>query len=258
MAQVRALARAALSAGGSVEGATRVGWRIGGRCIAPVTVERFARPHAADKNSRVVEVPTDGTPNLVTLEVPCRKCLPCRKARARVWADRARSETRAAPRTWFVTLTFSPQERVRVLSAARKRARERSEEDFERLSEVERFGRLHDAAGPLVTRYLKRVRKAANVPLRFIAVAEGHQDGFPHYHLLVHEVLPGMHVKERQLREQWRGWHGFAEAKLVDGTKAASGYVTKYLTKSSLARVRASIRYGETGLMPIVAPMGAT
>lgn len=168
-----------------------------------------------------------------------------------MWRARAFTETMCAPRTWFLTLTLSPSWRMRVLALARQRARQRHGEDFDALSEARRFQMITDAAGPLVTKYWKRVRKERAVPLRYLLIVEQHQDGWPHFHALVHEVVPGLTLTERVLRSQWRDRHGYAEAKLVDDTNKAVRYVTKYIVKASLARVRASVDYGNPRANPL-------
>lgn len=75
--------------------------------------------------------------------------------------------------------------------------------------------------------------------LRFLLVYEAHKDGFPHLHALIHEQ--GEVVTKRELQKQWP--YGFTTVKVCD--VATSHYVTKYLTKSVRARVRASQRYGQ-------------
>jgi len=60
-------------------------------------------------------------------------------------------------------------------------------------------------------------------------------------HVLVHEALGK--VTKRELEASWRS--GFSHWRLVPvGDTRAAAYVTKYLTKSALTRVRASQRYG--------------
>lgn len=240
---VRRLAARALDGGGRRVGIITTSWDVAGRCERPVYVLHYGRPAKRVGQPRLDAIYASGHSSAVELYVPCRRCEPCLRARARLWRDRAASEIRLWPRTWFVTFTLQPTERLRVISAARKRARDRSEEDFDALGEAQRWKRLHDQCNPLLTRYLKRLRKATGAPLRYIIVAEAHKDGFPHYHALIHEVDPSRPVRKRQIQSQW--WHGFSTAKVVDDHKKAVFYVTKYLTKAAEARVRASVDYGD-------------
>lgn len=170
----------------------------------------------------------------VMTDVRCRKCASCRRARAREWRARAQIECARADRTWFGTLTLRPEEAYRLECAARRRAQ--GGEVTPSLFAAE--------SAEWLTRYLKRVRKSAHGKLRYLCVMELHQSGLPHWHLLVHER--GGRTSERTLRGQW--YHGFTKWKLTEGTREA-GYVTKYLTKSAEARVRASQKYGETILI---------
>ena len=84
-------------------------------------------------------------------------------------------------------------------------------------------------------------REKSIIGLRYVLVAERHKDGWPHYHALVHERGPM--VTKRELQGQWK--LGFTAFKLVDmSDKAVPYYVTKYLSKQALARIRASLKYG--------------
>jgi hypothetical protein len=94
-----------------------------------------------------------------------------------------------------------------------------------------------------ITKFLKRLRKESGARLRYMCVAEEHADGDPHWHVLLHEVSGD--VRKRSIQAQWK--LGFSAAKLVDTSSGrAAAYPCKYLSKSIAARVRASIRYGET------------
>ena len=188
----------------------------------------------------------------VTIITPCHKCDPCLKARARLWTARATQEITDSVRTWWGTLTLSPDTWMRALSQAR--ARERAQGiDFDRLPSPERFALWNQQIQPEVTKYLKRVRSevlrnaglsdgAGLKPLRYLLVTEAHQSGVPHYHMLVHEVSPDMPVRKRTLDDQWslgliRQW------RLVSDTVPAH-YVCKYLSKDARTRVRNSTDYG--------------
>lgn len=89
--------------------------------------------------------------------------------------------------------------------------------------------------------YIKRLRKKAR--FRYLVVVEAHESGLPHVHFLLHETHDAP-VRHAALKAQWP--HGFIDAKLVEPSDTrAAAYVSKYLSKSVLARVRASERYGE-------------
>jgi hypothetical protein len=112
--------------------------------------------------------------------------------------------------------------------------------DFDALDENDRYRQLHSEISKEITRFIKRVRKSSRAEIRVLCVAEAHKDGFPHYHILIHQMgdVPVLH---RTLKTGW-SW-GFNQYKLVEDGRAAS-YVTKYLSKDVLARVRASLGYG--------------
>lgn len=183
----------------------------------------------------------DPKPLNVDVAVRCRKCETCLKARAAHWRMRAVQEYRLARRTWFGTLTLEPSAHFKALSQARV-ALAREGIDFETLSGEEQLSERHKQIAPLITLFLKRIRKRSGAKLRYMLVMEAHKSGLPHYHILIHESVGS--VLHRQLQGCWD--HGFSNWKLVADDEAAS-YVCKYLAKSALARVRASVRYGVSG-----------
>jgi len=150
--------------------------------------------------------------------------------RMRQWAWTARSahEQVFSKRTWFVTLTYGPNHRRAIFAAASGMDRNKAPEE-----------RLISAAGSYVTGYIKRLRKAG-FAFRYIMVPELHRNGFPHYHGLVH--CHDGRLGWSDLTSQWAP--GFSVIKLVQDAKALR-YVTKYLSKYRLGRVRSSLNYGE-------------
>lgn len=167
----------------------------------------------------------------------CRRCAACRKYRATIWRRRAYAEILHAERTWFGTLTLRSEEHYRVLLRARKIYGD----GFDALDLDEQFGWRCKAFAPEITKYLKRVRKQSGSALRYLLVAEAHKSGLPHFHILVHERNVDEPVRHSCLTGQWP--FGFTNFKLVTDPRAGH-YVAKYLSKSVLARVRASQRYG--------------
>ncbi len=234
-------------------------WDVAGNCSNAISREIHVRPSVDPKGNRhmgnqgefwstkrvqmrniTVERGKTPLPVNIDLTVRCRKCPQCLRLRQRVWAGRASGEMASAHRTWFGTLTLSPYWHMRALNEARKRLSV-SGIDFESLSDGEQFLERHKSTGLWLTLYLKRVRKQSEAALRYLLVTEAHASGLPHYHCLVHETDSVRPVREHVLSHQWS--HGFSKFRLVDG-KAPAWYVTKYLSKSSLARVRASEDYG--------------
>lgn len=241
--EVEALITRGLEAGGAVRRTSLSwSWDISGGCLAPVGVELEGRP--PQWRSKAPGRATT-TRLYLDMEVPCRKCETCRRRRANTWAAKAHAEMEQAYRTWFLTLTLNETTRMHT----RARAQLLAAGDgisYEALSETDQFRLWVKAAYPLFQKYMKRLRKEAG-PVRYLFVAEAHKDGVPHFHALLHEPAPTENLKERMLRDHWRGaGHGFCEAKLADTWSA--WYTTKYLTKEVNDRVRASFKYGENRL----------
>lgn len=157
-----------------------------------------------------------------------------------MWSTRAKAETQAAKRTWFGTLTLRPEAHVIMRSRARVRLATQGI-DFDSLPIGEQFILHHHQCSIEITKYLKRVRKESAAQFRYLLVAEHHQSGLPHYHVLIHEHVGA--VKHATLAKQWL--LGFEKYRLVTDLREAT-YLCKYLSKATVARVRASVRYGET------------
>lgn len=212
--------------------------RYSGNCSNPKTLERIGYP--LQKGAKSVQTGAM-TPLSAQLEVACRKCDNCLRRRASHWRQRALSETKSAGRTWFGTLTLSAEQHALVAAACRH-VSSRNGDDWDTFSPERQFRDRHRCISRELTLYLKRLRKMSAAQIRFCVVVEAHKTGLPHYHILVHET-GATHVTYRQLSDCWRV--GFTNFKLVRDARAAS-YVTKYLAKSSKARVRASLDYGQT------------
>lgn len=211
------------------------------QCQNPVTVCMKGRP---DKSALRLSIDRDTTVN-VDLDVRCRKCPNCLRGRAHHWRERATSETTASSRTWFATLTLSPERQSRLIMEAEHNLA-RQGVDYARLCRDDPFDAWRERLKPLgreCTLYLKRLRKKAP-GLRYLLVVERHKSGAPHVHALIHER--GHPIRHADLSRCWT-W-GFTNFKLVDVDESskAARYVAKYLSKDISTRVRASGGYGHS------------
>jgi len=179
----------------------------------------------------------------LTMLTPCRMCRVCLRKKAKLWADRARSEIEMSERTWFGTMTCRPEVHYWIDSVcATQRA------NFHSLPREEQFGAQSRAMGIEVTKYLKRIRKNSGCSFRYLQVTEIHDSpntadmlrGRPHVHMLIHEVR-GQPIRKSVLDSAWH--HGFSQWRLV-ANQGAAWYISKYISKASDARVRASLGYG--------------
>lgn len=229
-----------------VNGATRSAhnsfqWDLSRGCVHPWVKQIVSRPTtdkpSSPSTSRDVSSKYAWTMYL-DMHLPCRQCPTCLKQRRNKWVTRMRSEMNDANRTWFGTLTLSPEEHYRAYCEGMKSLRERGVNSIKPEEELQL---RHNVISKWITLWLKRVRKAgANI--RYSLVMEPHKSGLPHYHILIHE--PCQPVRKALLQSQWK--HGFSSFKLVadDGALKTAFYVGKYLMKSHDARVRASLDYG--------------
>lgn len=223
---------------------TRLEWSCYGRCQRPVTVEYVSRPQI--KNDRVIVVngrmpvgahATEHVPHNAVLHVSCRRCDGCLRARSQHWRLRCMAEYAQSPRTWLGTLTFRPELQFAALNRARETCRKRGL-SYEELSEEQAFSFRERELTKEVVLYLKRLRKMAR--FRQMFVAEAHKNGGVHYHVMLHECRDAEPLRHAALA-RWPC--GFSNWKLVKD-KNGAGYAAKYLNKSGLVRVRASIGYG--------------
>lgn len=225
-------------------------WDASGDCQDPrrITVEARQRPlswrYAAMSGPEYRLALAQPTAWL-DIDVPCRRCANCLARRAAHWRLRARAECAAATRTWACTLTFKPAVHARVTLEASKRI---GLVTFGSLTPSEELLERNVECGQRVTKYLKRLRKESGASLRYCLVMEAHESGLPHYHLLLHET-GAVPIRWAVLNGQWRR-EGFGEWHVVDDGPKAAAYVSKYLSKSMLARVRASVRYGQAACTP--------
>lgn len=239
--------------------------RLAGSCEQAVSVQLTGRPytdtlgdqrltdfqHQVEQHDRHGVI-TKKTPTIfISMEVRCRKCKACLEARRKHWEARVQTEMASSPdtRTWFVTLTVRPDLRARAVMYARAHARRRGvEADFD--SEEGSALRLRylakQFADPL-TNWLKRLRRqyTGDVRFRYLLVAEPHSDGFPHFHVLIHERVGAL--TKRRIEGKWPLGH--VSAKLA-GTgsvdrRNVGKYIAKYCSKQLATRVRASKFYGK-------------
>lgn len=150
------------------------------------------------------------------------------------------NETNISPRTWFGTVTLSYGSHELIANRVRVRLRDNGI-DFESLPEDEQFSERVAEIGKELTKFFKRVRKNSGATMRYMLVSEKHKSGLPHFHMLVHECKE-VQITKRELHAAWT--LGFTTWKLVKDKNAAS-YVTKYISKASDNKIRASLGYGK-------------
>lgn len=229
----------ALSEGAKHPVVNRVEADYSGNCIDKVFVVRSTRPTTHADGS-----PGQGTYLCQETWVRCQKCSNCLQARSRKWTRRAEMECRQSILTWMGTLTLSAQEQSRVNATAcvdYKAFNARG--DFEQLSLDEQFAWKVGVINPEITLYKKQLRNLSGSKLRSLVVAEAHESGAPHFHMLVHEHDRKGTLTREILREQWK--LGFTKWNIIDGHWDAARYVCKYIAKSGAVRPRASTKYGD-------------
>lgn len=242
---VRSLFYKALEHGAHLASPTRVEWDLGAICSDPYSIEIAGRGDLLNYRSVV----NPGFVMVAMSGLPCRRCPDCLRIKAARWAERAVIEHARSTRSWFCTFTLEPkvQHWVFMNEMARKTSKGWLDSDFN--DEAKEFLLRCHGGLRLMTKFWKNVRKTRSeeepVLLKYLLVAERHVSGLPHYHALVHEQAG--HLTYRRMSTRWLK-HGFFHAKLVGmddlSPEQSARYVTKYIGKDMLARVRASQRYG--------------
>ena len=227
----------ALCAGKAVQDGQSFWWiHHAGTCTQPITMSAHNHP----------------TRILAKRLVRCRKCVECLHARRYYWAKAAIEQTRVAHeqgrRTWFGTLTLSPESQREMLARARLASEESNAEYWDDPLCDARFAAVRRELVLECRRYWARLRKAGHT-FKYFLVFERHKSGLPHMHWLLHEVSGP--ILKRELQAQWP-W-GFSNCHVVGGAakqavapEQAAWYVAKYLAKAEQARQIASKGYRPT------------
>jgi hypothetical protein len=176
------------------------GWRL--HTVNPVTGKKgitFKRKDA------------DRDPSLLSIAIPCGKCLGCRMDRSRSWAIRCMHEASMYERNCFITLTYDDKHLPEIGSLQLR--------DFQL--------------------FMKKLRKQFGNGIRFFHCGEyGPKYGRPHYHAILFnfdfpdkepwKVRNGFQTwRSKSLEKIWKG--GFSEIGSVSFESAA--YVARYITK---------------------------
>lgn len=207
-----------------------------GKCLNPVYITMRGRAEG-DKEGKLTVTAKNPTIHL-DYSFRCRKCENCLLAKSLFWKERAVAEMAVAVRTWFVTLTIAPKWRLEFEYKTDHRLLKKGWGRNSGLTDYKRKSELSRLIGREVTKYLKRLRSKYKVKFRYLLVTEYHKDGFPHFHLLIHETTGAM--TKREIQGDWV--IGFSNCKIAEPSKAS--YVCKYVSKDARNRIRASVNYG--------------
>lgn len=202
------------------------------------TRERWLLHLHRDCTSPIMLAANDDKRTFAHRWVRCRKCGACRRARMNYWGFAGMEQTKLSVRTWFGTLTLTPEWQGELLDRARLRSPTPNAEWWSEPQCDARFAAVRDEFLSEVQRYWKRLRKSGHL-FKYLLVFERHKSGLPHAHFLLHECAAP--IRKRELRSQWP--FGHFQAKLVSDGERAAWYVVKYLSKSDQARQIASAGY---------------
>lgn len=233
-------------------------WTLAGDCTSPVLVRLSAYDTVAMTTDRKAVKRRSEKGEQVETDVRCRKCEACQRARRNFWAARACTEQGRAERTFFLTLTFRPQERLRIEALLERKLAAagltlRGADGCTAIDDLPQ--RLGDEVRPLVAKFWKRLRKRTGERWRYFAAFEYHKDGWPHVHALVHAragAVPdgkdarGFPAANQVFADTWGLGFTYTVPVAPDDPDKAF-YVAKYVAKQG-GRIAASQAYGRAAL----------
>ena len=142
------------------------------------------------------------------VNVPCGKCLACKKRRASHWSFRLNEEAKTSSSACFITLTY---ENAPV-----------SENGFRTLDKRD------------FQLFLKRLRKTCPTnKLKYYACGEyGTQTHRPHYHAIIFNLPKSLIQNPQKIADTWQNGH----IHLANNNQLTINYVVGYMTKSNFTR----------------------
>ena len=142
------------------------------------------------------------------VNVPCGKCLACKKRRASHWSFRLNEEAKTSSSACFITLTY---ENAPV-----------SENGFRTLNKRD------------FQLFLKRLRKTCPTnKLKYYACGEyGTQTHRPHYHAIIFNLPKSLIQSPQKIADTWQNGH----IHLANNNQLTINYVVGYMTKSNFTR----------------------
>lgn len=186
-------------------------------CHNPIAAYRSRVKNASGSRSLVFSR-NEGYQDL-ELKIPCGQCIGCRLERSREWALRICQESTLHPANSFLTLTYHPRHLPQHGTLVKKH--------------------LQD--------FIKRLRFASDVPLRYYACGEyGTESLRPHYHLCLfgtdfkedrkhYKITPDGHSlwNSPSLSDRWPFGHAVIGDLNFDTAAYTARYVTKKITGAS-------------------------
>ena len=142
------------------------------------------------------------------VNVPCGKCLACKKRRASHWSFRLNEEAKSSSSACFITLTY---ENAPI-----------SENGFRTLDKRD------------FQLFLKRLRKTCPTnKLKYYACGEyGTKTHRPHYHAIIFNLPKSLISNPQKIADTWQNGH----IHLANNNQLTINYVVGYMTKSNFSR----------------------
>lgn len=147
---------------------------------------------------------TYGSDNVIA--IPCGHCLSCKLDYSKNWSNRCVLESLSYENNCFVTLTFNDESLLNL------------KDDFK----------------SILQKFLKRLRRSLDYPIRYFACFErGARSNRPHYHLIIFNYWPSdarlinNHTESKELEKIW----SYGHVVVGDVTPASCSYVAQYCTK---------------------------
>lgn len=189
--------------------------------------------------------------------IPCGRCMECRLAYSREWANRCVIESLAHKSNWFITLTYDP-EHVPVLDT-RTGELTKGGIGIIRDGEIVKSLTLYPPdVKTFINSLRKRLERSGEPPIRYYMCGEyGSTTARPHYHMIIFDLaVPDLQFyKLNQLKQPYftSDWlqslwgKGFITLGEVNWDTCA--YTARYILKKIKGR-EAKDTYHELGIIP--------
>ena len=181
-------------------------------CLYPKLIKN--RKYTANKKNGGV-IPAVSDKRVLAVPVGCKKCMECKKKKAREWQVRLLEDVRHNNEGVFVTLTFS-NESIKKLSAG--------------IHNLEGYELDNEIATKAVRLFLERWRKKYKKSVRHWLVTELGHSGTENIHL--HGII--WTDKREEINNIWEYGYTWVQDEKSNVNEKIVNYITKYINKVDL------------------------
>lgn len=165
---------------------------------------------------------------------PCRKCLPCLRARQKAWVSRLVEELRNHDTNYFVTLTYSdefvPSDENGEMSVSKSDVIKLNRDMRKRFQ----LGKLRNPAGDVILGSPEFLELPKDLKYQYYITSEYGPNSTqrPHYH----GVWYGLEVEQSLAEVLFRTLWPYGYVSVFPAKEGAAGYISKYLVSDGVGK----------------------